>query len=301
MLSQNRGNKFIVFSIIFFLFIIPLVSSATNVVVTQPTPKKPSFFETYFGFLTQAWFWYIVLGFLVIVAILIGLFFLVRWIVKFIKSRNSLYYLLRMERMKLASVHSRYKSNHFYHVHKNTPIRLVRNVDRKLHISEPFAYHRGDFVSHDGQLNISMNLVGDKKWFIFPVKSLLVIPDKDSVEVQVRDEKGKQKTTIIAGLPRASQIVQFNQREILLFIESVSQVGLFYIPVLKTKDGKILDLSLPVFQSFKEVAVGDYLYQQSADFVDIAKKSIAINPNLNYEVKSRDANQNVDIPSDKRS
>jgi len=300
MLSQNRGKKFIVFSIIFFLFIIPLVSSATNVVVTQPTPKKPSFFETYFGFLTQAWFWYIVIGFLLIIGILIGVFFLVRWIVKFIKSRNSLYYLLRMERMKLASIHSRYNSKHFFHVHKNTPIRIVKNINGRLNISEPFAYHRGDFTSHDGQMNISMNLVGDKKWFFFPVKSLLVIPDKDSVDVQIRDEKGKQKTITIEGLPRANQIVQFNQNEILLFIESVSQSGLFYIPVLRTKNGKLLDLSIPVFQNFKEVAVGDYLYQQSADFVDVAKKSMNLNPNLSYSVREKDANQNVDIPSDRR-
>lgn len=300
MLTQKKrgNNAIIIISFIFLFLLIPIISSA-NVVVNPPPEKKTGWFDTYFGFLKSPIFWWIVIGFVFITIILVGLFFLIRWLVKFIKSRKDIFYLLKSERLQLAKIHSTYNSKHFWKVHKNTPIRLVKKDSGKLIISEPIAYHRGNFTTHEGNVVISMNLRNKKKWLFFPITDLLIIPDKEYISIDHKNQFGKSEPMIIKDLPRAKDIVQFNDGEILLFAESVSAVGIFYVPVLKAKDGKIIDLSVPVYQSLKEVVIGDYLYQQSADFVDVAKKTINLNPNLAYSVKERDSNTNVDIPNDR--
>jgi hypothetical protein len=204
---------------------------------------------------------------------------------------------LRKDRIKLSKIHSRYDSKHWFKIQKNTPIRLVSKETGKLIVSQPIAYHRGDYTTHEGNVIVSMNLKGNNKWFIFPLTSLLVIPNKEYVNIVKRNNKTQKDEIItIDNLPQAKDIVQFNLGEILIFAESLSSVGEFYVPVLKAKDGKIIDLALPVYQSLKEVVLGDYLYQQTKDFVDVAKKSIALNPNLTYEIKSKDSNTNVEVP-----
>lgn len=287
------------FTVIFIilLVILPFISSATVVVNQPPEPKKPSFFETYFGFLLSPLFWGFVLFFILILLCFVGLFFLVRWIIKFLKSKSDIFFLLRKDRIRLAKIHRSYRSSkHWFKVYKNIPIRLVQKLNGKLNVSSPIAYHRGDYTTHEGNVIICMNLRDDKKWFIYPITSLLIIPDKESVDIMKKDKKGKEEIITIDNIPRAKDIVQFNEEEILIYAESISSIGMFYVPVLKAKDGKIIDLSLPVFQSLKDVVLGDYLYHQTSDFVVVAKKSIALNPNLAYSIKDKDSNTNVEIP-----
>jgi hypothetical protein len=280
------------------LSLIPFVYSADVIQVAQePTPEKKNFMSSTFGFLKEPIFWYIVIGFALLIAFVIGLFFLIRWLVKFLKSRSDIFWKLKTERIKLAKIQKRYPSNSWYKVEKNIPIRLVKKENGKLSISQPIAYHRGDYMTHEGNFIICMNLRNNKRWFFLPITDLLIIPNKEKVEITRRNDKGKVEKVMIDNLPQAKDIIQFNENEILIFAESLSNVGMFYVPVLKATDGKIIDLSLPVYQSLREVITGDYLYQQADDFVKVARKSIDLNPNLRYSMKAGDSNQNIEIPT----
>ena len=259
--------------IILFLLIPFTYSQQTIQVQQEPTPKKAGFFASTFGFLKNPIFWYIVIGFILLTAILVGLFFLIRWLVKFLKSRSDIFWQLRTDRIKLAKIQRRYPSKSWYKIHKNTPIRLVKNENGHLFISHPIAYHRGDYTTHEGNVIICMNLINNKKWLFFPITDLLIVPNKENIEITRRNEKGKTEKVIIQNLPQAKDIIQFNENEILIHAENLSNVGMFYVPVLKAKDGKIIDLSLPVYQSLKEVILGDYLYNQTDDFVKVARKT----------------------------
>lgn len=291
-----------VYLIIVVILILSFVSSAQTVVVDQTNqqPQEPSFFDKYFSFLKSPIFWWIILGLLLFLALMVGIFFLVRWIVKFLKSQSNIFHKLRADRMKLARIQRRYPSKHWWKVDKNTPVRLVRNYNNKMEVSQPIAYHRGDYTTNEGNIMISLNLKNNKKWFIFPISDLLVIPDKDSVSITSRDSKGKPTKIDIDNLPRAKDIVQFNENEILLFAESVSNVGMFFVPVLRASNGKIIDFALPVYQSLREVVIGEFLFEQTDEFSKVAKKSIDLNPNLRYETKVQDATSSVDVPSGNR-
>jgi hypothetical protein len=204
---------------------------------------------------------------------------------------------MREERIYMAKLQSRYNSSHWLKVSKNTPIRLIRIEHDKPYISEPIGYHRGDFFSHEGNVNIALNLAGDKKWFFFPRMSILIIPNKEKLSVKTKDREGKMGTVEILNIPKADKIIQFNPTEILLYCESLSQVGYFLFPVLKGEDGKIVDLSIPVYSTLREVAMNEILYEQTSDYGILTKQASNINPFLRTAQKLQDGqNQSVDVP-----
>jgi hypothetical protein len=292
------SKKMCVCMALFFMLLIPIVFSAQTIqVATEQPAQKKSFFDTYFWFLKEPIFWYIVVGFLLILAVIIGLVFLIRWLIGFLKLRNDIFYMLQKERIKMAKIQRRYPSKSWWKVTKNTPIRIVKKDEKgQLFVSNPIAHHRGDYTSSEGNVVISMNLVGDKKYWFFPNTTLLIIPDKEKAVIQARDNKGKMEEIEIKNLPRAKDIIQFNENEILIFAESISNSGMFYVPVLKASDGKIIDLTLPVYQSLRDIVMEDFLYSQTDEFTKIAKKTMDLNPHLRFEVKAGDSNQSTEIP-----
>lgn len=279
------------------LLSLTLVSSQVIQVQDSTTPEKKGFFS----FFKSPIFWYIIIGLIVLTIIIVILFFVLRAVVKFLKNREDLFWRLKTERIKLAKIQRRYNSTHFFKVEKNIPIRLVRKENNKMIISSPVAYYRGDYSSHEGNVIIAMNLRENKRWFFFPVTSLLIIPNKERVEIEQRDFKGNRTMVVIDNLPKAKDMVQFNENEILIFADSLSNVGLFYVPVLKASDGKMIDFSLPVYRSLKDVALNELLYEQTTSFSEIAKKSMDINPNLRFLTKSQDSSQSVEIPQENKS
>ncbi len=279
-------------SIIILLLFLPLIISQT--VVQVPQEQVPNnFFSNAFAWMQSKVILSAVIIFIIVIAFLILVFFLVRWLVGYLKDRNDIFWQLKNQRLKLASIQRRYASSHWFKIKKNTPIRIVKRVGEKLEISSPIAYHRGDYLSHEGNYIISMNLVANKKWFFFPVTDLLIIPN--TTDVRVMKKGGGVET--IEGLPQADDIIQFTESDILLFIESISNTGMFYIPVMKATDGKVIDLSLPTYTSLKRVILSDYLYEQTDEFSKIAKKSMDINPNLRYAQKVSDNSNTVEVPS----
>jgi len=294
MIKKDKLTAF--FFILSVLFMLNLSSAVEVVQVPKEEPQKQGIFSSMFGFLKEPIFWYIVIAFIIFVIIGIGLFFLVRWLVKFIKQRNDVFFRMKQDRMILAKVHRRYPSTHWWKNEKNTPVRLAKkDEDGRLIISRPIGYHRGDYITHEGNMIIWLNLIGKKQYMIFPASDLLVIPNKAEIKIVQRNEKGERVREDIYKLPVAKDIVQFNEGEILLFAEGVSNVGIFLIPVLKSKDGKIIDLALPIYSSLQEVVIGDFLYEQSASFVGLAKKAVDMNVDLRARTKLQDSNQNVDV------
>lgn len=282
------------------ILMIPLIIAEQVIQVPQnPNPKKTGLFSTTFSFFKSPIFWWILIIVVIIIAICIGIFFLVKWLVKYFKERNDIFFKLKADRIKLSKIQKRYPSSkHFLKVTKNVPIRLVRKEeDGHLTITSPIAYHRGDYSSHEGNVIIAMNLNGNKKFFFFPITSLLIIPNRESIDIMQKDKNGKSIKVTINNLPKAKDIVQFNDNEILVYAESLSNVGQFYVPVLKTKDNKIIDLSMPTFQTLKEVVLNDYLYEQTSSFSILAKKSMDLNPFIRAITKTSDSNQNVEIPN----
>jgi len=268
-----------------------------EVVQVAQQPAKEGTFHI-LSFLKNPTFWYWAIAITLIICLIVLLIFLIRWAISWFKARNNIFNQLRRQRIKLAKIHSRYpSSNHFFKVEKNVPIRLIKKINGKPIITDPIAYYRGDYVSHEGNIIVSMNMKDNNKFFLFPITSVLVIPNKENITISKTNKKELIK---IDNLPLAKDIIQFNEKDIFLYADSISNIGAkgndFYVPVLTAKDGKIIDLSMPVYQSLKEVVIGDYLFEQTDEFTKVAKKSMDLNPNLRYQVKSSDSSGAVEVP-----
>ena len=283
--------------LILCFLIFPIVSAQTVVEVPrEQATATEGIFSSPFAIFKSQIFWGGVVIFFMILALLIGIFFVVKWVASFIKSRSDAFWRLKSERLKLAKIQRRYPSKAWLKVEKNIPIRLVKTENDKLVISRPIAYHRGDYTTHEGNVIISLNLVNNKKWFFLPITDLLIIPRKEVVDLAVKSSKGDRSVIKIDKLPDPSKIIKFQENEILIFAESLSNTGMFLVPVLKDKHGEIIDLSMPVFDSLKKIVLGEYLYEQTDEFTKLAKKSMDINPNLRYQQKASDSSQVVEVP-----
>jgi hypothetical protein len=275
----------------------PLVHAVTVVNVEEPKQEEPkgNFLTNAFSFLKEPIFWYVVIAIAVLTVFVVVAFFVIRWLISFLKSQNDIFFLLKKDRIKLAKIQRRYDSKHWLKIKKNTPIRMVKKEGERLIVSRPFAFHRGDYITNEGNVILALNLEGKNKYFFFPDTDILVIPNRDKVQIEQLSEKGERKVVEVINLPKAKDIIQFNENEILLFAESISKVGQFLIPVIKSKDGKVIDLAMPTFATLKEVVLGDYLYVQTDEFGKLAKQSMNINPNVRALTKVGDQNQQVEV------
>jgi hypothetical protein len=242
------------------------------------------------------YFWYGLIAILFILLIGVCAFFFVKWLVKYFKERSDVFWLLKNDRVKFAKIQKRYSAKHFWRVSQNPPIRFVKNENGKPVITKPVGYYRGDYITNEGNHLIALNLENRKKLLFFPITDLLVVPNRKTMMIEQTDEKGKHQKVELKNIPTADEIIQFNENEVLIHADGITQMGFFVIPVIKTKEGKVIDLATPIFSSLKDVVIGDFLYQQTSEFVYVAKKSIDLNPNLRYITKSGDNNQSVEVP-----
>jgi type IV secretory pathway VirB2 component (pilin) len=293
-------KEMVLVSIILYFFLsIPFIYGATVVQISEPTTAPPkTFWQNFTAFLTSPFFIWTLVIFVVVIGLIFLIAFGIRWVMGFIKQQNNIFFQMRGERLKLAKAQRRYNSKKWLKYTKNTPIRMAyRDENKFLRISSPIAYHKGDYMSQEGNLVIAFNMDGNNNLFILPRAELLIIPNKKEMKITVRDGQGKITDVELKNVPTAKEIVQFNDNEILLFAKSITKVGNFYVPVLEAQDGSIIDLATPVYESLKSVALGELLYEQTDLFSKVAKKSIDLNPHLRYNIKSGDSNQQVEVPT----
>jgi len=285
--------------IVILIYLLSFVSSATVVeVAPQPQPeKKTGIWQSIKSVLVSPLFWGIVLLFLFVCVVLVGLFFLIRWLIKYIKSQNDIFYKLKTDRFKMAKMHRRYDNcSHWWRVEKNIPVRLLREINGKPELSRPIAYYRGDYITHEGQIFLAVHLAERKRYLILPDIDVIVIPNYTEVKIFSIDKESKKKIEhLIDKLPSPSDIIHFSETGIIMKAESISRVGQFFVPVLKTKDGEIVDLSVPMYAKIKKVSVDDILYSQSSDFVHLQKKAIDQNPAIRMAEKLQDPNKSTEV------
>jgi hypothetical protein len=286
------------YALALFLLLAIHTVHAVQVVEVQGQPQaeeKKGWFDGALSFVKSPLFWGALVFIVLLALIIIGIILVIKWIVSFFKSQNDIFFKMKKELISLAKAHRRYPSKHWWKIQKNTPIHLVRMENGKPTITRPIGYHRGDYTTHKGTHIISLSMAGRYNFFILPAVEVLIIPDRENVIVDTLDVNGKRHTETIKGLPRAHDIIQYNENQILIYAESISSSGQFMVPVLRSPKNEILDLSLPAYQTLKDVAVGDYLFAQSSDFVTAARKAVDMNPSIRGAQKLTDTNQSVDV------
>jgi hypothetical protein len=275
--------------LILIIILAQIVYSATQTisVVEEPKPEAKKF----------NWVPVIIISLLVILVLGLLLWLLI-WLIKKLKEGADIWYKIRKDKKHLCKMHKdQWRVKAFFKFSKNNPIRIYFTNSNQIH-SKIVGYYKGHYTSRDGNITILFNC--RRKWLIFPMSDLLVINAKKEMIIAKKSvviNKGKQEIITeheTVNLPQ--NILTFNPDEVVLNAYSIDmdyRTEIFF-PVIKDIDGNIINMALPTYESMKQVAIEGYLYDQTDDFVKVAKKSIDLNPMIRGVNKVSDSSSSIE-------
>lgn len=135
---------------------------------------------------------------------------------------------------------------------------------------------------------------------IFPRNDLLIINTKPKMTIYEKKEvitgTKREVVKVSKEIDLPIDFAVFGQNEIILYAYSIDMDirTNFYYPVLKDKDGRIINMFFPTYENMKEVVVESYLFDQTDDFVKVAKKSIDLNPLIRGHNKVLDNSSSIE-------
>lgn len=281
---------FIIF-IVFLLFSTIVYSAETISVVENPQVQKES--TGIKGFLKRNWVFIL----LIFVCLALLLWFLI-WLVGKIKEGRDVWFQIWKHKKHLCKIHrDKWRNKAFFKFRKNSPIRIVYQDNNNVH-SKVVGHYKGHYLSHEGNVTILFNC--RRKWLIFPKNELLIVntnPDMIFYETKQVIKGNKMETErvpVTTKLP--NNFVSFNSEDIIIQAFSIDMDVRtnFYYPVLKDKNGKIINMFFPTFETMKQVVIESYLFDQTDDFVKVTKKSIDLNPLIRGHNKVLDNSASIE-------
>ncbi len=243
--------------------------------------------------------WMLIAGFFLLIAILFVLGIIgviIYFIIKYIKFKDDIFYQIRKDRKKLCKLHgenSRSKQPiwKFWKIDLNDKVVTQWQDDKgEMHTKE-VGYYKGHYETDDAILISFVDSV-HKFLFFLPQTNILILNKKAEYTIKTRDEQTKKIERIKMKFPTIK--LNFTNNMVIIFAKGIEKAGYFFTPIVTDKKGNTIDMKLPAFISARDVALSEYLYQQTADFTTIAKKHIDFNPNVKYNKEVGDANSTID-------
>lgn len=235
----------------------------------------------------------------VLIIIILGLLlWLVIWLINKIKDGEDVWFQIMKDKKELCKTHrDSYRIKAFFKFRENHPIRVYYEVNKKVH-SQVVGYYRGHYLSHDGNMIILFNCT--RKWLVFPRSDLIFLNTREKITVTRTQEKKIGHETKVVKIEEELKFpynfYDFRANEVVIYANGLDKdyrTG-FYYPVLKDQDGRVINMSLPVYESVKSVAIEGYLFDQTDDFVKVAKKSIDLNPTIRGVNKVADSSSAIE-------
>lgn len=222
--------------------------------------------------------------------------FVIYKVYQMMKKRDDLMFKVRRERLKLCKAQRSYKSKGWlpWNFKKNTPIRLMKYEwrDGKPYpiLSQPIAWHHGDFASNEGNLIISAYIPGNRFLLVFPRPELIIINNRPERRIKIGKVEHSYK------LPVARDIVQFQHdpNEIILNADGLSDAGEIYVPVLRDQTGNPIDLATFAIDNMMNVGISHLFNEQINSWAIANKKAVDTNPYVRIMQKTSDSNMSVE-------
>lgn len=292
-MPSMRGVIYYLVVIVLFLGILsfPVLSAQTISIVEKGQSPEPQ--QTLFQTVMSYW-WVLIIIIAILGLLLWGLIILI----KKIKEGQDVWFQIKKDKKKMCLIHKdRGRVRAFFKFEKNCPIRVCYTNSNQLH-AKTVGYYRGHYLSHEGNLCILFNC--RRKWLFLPLADILFINVKETHTLSKREAVTEGKNTKVVHIDYdvkfPHNFYQFTPDEVILYARGIDvdyRTGYFY-PVLKDKYGNVINMALPVYESVKQIAIEGYLYDQTDDFVKVAKKSIDLNPMIRGVNKVSDSSSSID-------
>jgi hypothetical protein len=256
---------------IIFLLLITSVAAQSPI---EPIEQPKGAFTGVLAFVAQYWMWFIVLAVGGVIAIFIIM-------------------LIKRMKKKIDPFLADYKKvKQLCRFQKDATIKSVYLIhDKGL---KYLGKYLGECVTQDGYHNIL--LWKFKKWFLFwvPIKiDFFNLVKEDYIVrcnmnkiyeyVTKNEETGEKK---VHKLELTHDLVTKNEDKILIRGVGIERVRYFFYPVLRDKDGNVVNKKIEVFAREKSSALIDTMYNQVEDFANVSRELININPSVRYFTKT---------------
>lgn len=288
-----RHLKRVLLFVFIFLILNTVILAATQTIKVIEKPTEQTASKSIWDYFRGWWVWAIL-----IVIILALLTWLILWILKKLKEASDIWYKIKQDKKKMCKLHrDKHRVRAFFRTTKNCPIKIIYTNDNFIH-TKVLGYYKGHYFSRDGNLTILFNF--RKLWLVLPKNDLLFINLKKDMIItrkEVKEINGKKITEVINekfDLPQ--NIVSFNHDEIIvnaagIDIDYRTEV---FVPVMKDKNGNLINMAVPLYESLKTIAIEGYLYDSLDDFVRVTKKSIELNPLIRGYNKVSDSSSSIE-------
>jgi hypothetical protein len=155
-------------------------------------------------------------------------------------------------------------------------------------------HYIGEAITQDGYKNILFWKF--KKWYLFwfparldffdVVKETMIIRSNMNKEYSYKelntDTKEEQEKTI----KLQSDLMIKSEDKLIIKGFGLERVRYFMYPVLRDKEGNLIDKSTEIFERERNPALISAMYQQAEDFANVSRELINLNPSARFQVKT---------------
>jgi hypothetical protein len=259
-------------SIIFILLLISSVFAQDKVI--EPIGQKKGALSGVMEFFTKYWMWLLIA---VVGGIIVVFIFL---LIKKMKGKIDPFLVDYKKVKQMCKFQKDQSVKHIYLIH-----------DKGL---KYLGKYLGECITQDGFKNIL--LWKFKKWFLFwiPIKvdffdlvkeSYIVRCNMNKVyRYKTRDEKTGEEQ--LKQIQLVNDIISRDGDKLLVRGVGIERVRYFFYPVLRDKEGNVVDDKIEIFAREKDSALIDTMYQQVEEFANVSRELININPSVRYFVKT---------------
>jgi hypothetical protein len=170
---------------------------------------------------------------------------------------------------------------------KDTTIKQVYLVGEKN--LNYMGKYLGSAITQDGYINIL--LWKNKRWYLFWIPIFLDFFDlvkEDFIircnlnklyKYKFRNQEGQEE---IKTIELDHDIVYKDGDKMIIRGVGIERVRYFFYPVLRDKDGNVVDKKLEVFARERDSALMETMYSQVEDFANVSRELINISPSVRY-------------------
>jgi len=265
-------NKFLLSLVLLILFIYPVF--AQDKVIEPISEQKEGVFGGMIEFVTKYFLWFVV----AIVGVIIAVFIIM--LIKRMKKRIDPFLSDYKKVRKLCKFSRDSSIKHVYMV-----------SDKNLTYMGKYL---GECITNDGFKNIL--LFRFKKWYLFWIPLFLDFFDLVKEDFVIRcnlnkvykyrwkDPKTGEEQEKQVEL--SHDIVYKDGDKLIIRGFGMERVRYFFYPVMRDKEGNIVDKKLEIFARERDSALIDVLYNQTEDFANISRELVNMNASARFFVKT---------------
>jgi hypothetical protein len=243
----------------------------------------------------------IIVGVFILGLLVLAVTALIAWLVykfrNYFKFKDNPYWQIRDKRITLCRQHGdkHRMPQKFYRpfsIQKNQPIICqYSDIQGNMH-SKKIGYYNGHYQTADDNIIMAFKDHVHKIFYIVPEMNIIVLNRKEKYKIRTKDEASNLVVDQEVRYPKVQ--VEFLDDFIVIHALGIDDAEYFYVPVIKDKQGNVIDMRLPAYISAREISIHKFTYAQTQDYLAVNRDHMKFNPVIKAGKELSDTNGQID-------